>query len=108
MVKHGMDLLKQIAERLNPGQAPVMAFDQPLYTLAKMVQWSFPDSYGEKEFVVMFGGLHIEMALWHTIGELLDGSGWTTALCDAGTADSFLKAAHLTKTRRSHQDPYFL
>lgn len=56
----------------------------------------------------MFGGLHIEIALWNTLGDLLYGSGWTTALCEAGvassgTADSFLKAAHLTKTRHAHQ-----
>ena len=56
----------------------------------------------------MFGGLHIEMALWTTIGSFLDGSGWTTAISEAeiasiGTADSFLKASHLTKTRHSHQ-----
>ena len=40
--------------------------------------------------------------------DLLDSSGWTTALCEAGiatsgTADSFLKASHLTRTRHSHQ-----
>ena len=56
----------------------------------------------------MFGGLHIEMALWRTIGEFLDGSGWTAALCDAsvaseGTADSFLKVSHIMKTRHAHQ-----
>ena len=56
----------------------------------------------------MLGGLHIEMALWKTNGELLEGSGWTKALFDAGvatsgTADSFLKVVHLTKTRYSHQ-----
>ena len=56
----------------------------------------------------MFGGLHIEMALWSTIGDLLECSGWTDALIEAGvsssgTADSFLRASHLTKTRRVHQ-----
>ena len=52
----------------------------------------------------MLGGLHLEMAFWNTLGDLLDGSGWTTALAEAdiassGVADSFLKASHLTKTR---------
>ena len=51
------------------------------------------------KFVVIFGGLHIEMSLWRTLGEFLEGSGWTSALCEAniaitGTPDSFLKAAH--------------
>lgn len=56
----------------------------------------------------MFGGLHIEMSLWNAIGDFLEDSGWTVALNDAGiassgTADSFLKAAHLTRTRHAHQ-----
>lgn len=38
------------------------------------------------------------MALWNTLGDFLDSSGWTTALCEAeiasGTADSFLKGSH--------------
>ena len=74
--------------------------DQPLYTLAKQIQWSWPASYGEDWFVVMFSGLHI--------GDLLESSGWTGALIQAslttpGTADSFLKASHVTRTRRAHQ-----
>ena len=53
----------------------------------------------------MFGGLHIELADLKT---LLNSSGWTSALVQAGvatsgTADSFLKAAHITRTRRAHQ-----
>ena len=108
MVKHGMDIQQQITEYLNPGQIPVTAFDQPLFTLAKYVQWHWPDSLGEKCHVVMFGGLHVEMALWNTIGDFLESSGWTTALCESevassGTADSFLNATHLTRTRHAHQ-----
>ena len=108
MVKHGMDVLRKITTYLNPGQTPVMAFDQPLFALAKYVQWSWPQSLGEDGFVVMFGGVHIEMALWSTISDFLDCSGWTAALCEAsvttaGVANSFLKVSHLTRTRRSHQ-----
>ena len=48
------------------------------------------------------------MAIWNTFGDYLEASGWTTALTQAGiasfgTADSFLKAAHLTRTRHAHQ-----
>ena len=48
------------------------------------------------------------MALWSTVGDFLDQSGWETALCEAGiatagVADSFLRVSHLTRTRRSHQ-----
>ena len=58
--------------------------------------------------VVMLGGLHIETAIWNTLGDYLDSSGWTIALHQAGvassgTADSFLSAAHLTRTRHGHQ-----
>ena len=49
-----------------------MAFDQPLFALAKFVQWKWPVSYGEKKFVVMFGGLHSEMALLNIISDLLE------------------------------------
>ena len=55
----------------------------------------------------MFGGLHIEMAALKALGDLLESSGWTGALIQAslatpGTADSFLKASHVTRTRRAH------
>ena len=42
--------------------ATVVAFDQPLYAVAKEIQWMWPDEYGEEKFVIMFGGLHVEMA----------------------------------------------
>ena len=108
MIKHGMDVQRQAVEYLNPGQIPVTTFDQPLFALAKYVQWKWPDTYGERVHVVMLGGLHTEMALWNTLGDLLEGSGWTTALTEAevassGNANSFLKAAHLTRTRHAHQ-----
>lgn len=44
----------------------------------------------------MMSGLHIEMALRNTLGDVLEDPGWSTALAEAemassGTADSFLK-----------------
>ena len=82
--------------------------DQPLYTLVKQIQWRWPETHGEDHFVILFGGLHIEMAALRTLGDLLENSGWTGALVHAGvytsgTADSFLKAAHVTRTRQAHQ-----
>ena len=49
-----------------------------------------------------------EMALWNVCGDLLESSGWASALTEAqiassGTADSFLKVTHLTRTRHAHQ-----
>ena len=108
MVRHGMNVQRQAIEYLNPGQIPVTVFDQPLFALAKYVQWKWPDTHGESVYVVMLGGLHTEMALWSTLGDILEESGWTTALVEAeiassGTADSFLKVSHLTRTRHAHQ-----
>lgn len=42
------------------------------------------------------------------LGDLLEDSGWTSALVQAniastGTADSLIKASHVTKTRHAHQ-----
>jgi hypothetical protein len=60
--------------------------------------------YGKDQFVVMFGGLHIEMNALKLLGDLLDSSGWTGALTQAsGTADSYLKVSHVTCTRHAHQ-----
>jgi len=84
MVKHGMDILLDIIDRLNEDQVAVMAFDQPLFALAKYIQWCWPDKYGEQMFVTMLGGLHTEMNAWKTVGDLLDGSGWTSALSESG------------------------
>lgn len=56
----------------------------------------------------MFGGLHIEMATLKTLGDWLKGICWVQALVQAdittpGTADSFLQAAQVSRTRRVHQ-----
>ena len=47
MMRHVMKLTMQGTEALNPGQTPVLGGDQPLYALAKQLQWSFPDTLGE-------------------------------------------------------------
>ena len=108
MIKHSFCVIKSAVEHLNPGQIPVITFDQPLYALAKQIQWKWPDDYGEDKFVIMFGGLHIEMAALKAVGDWLKGSGWVqtlvqTGITTVGTADSFLRAAHVTRTRRAHQ-----
>ncbi|KAK3889182.1 hypothetical protein Pcinc_006754 [Petrolisthes cinctipes] len=45
MIKHGIDVLRQAVEFLNPGQIPVTTFDQPLFALAKCIQWKWPDTH---------------------------------------------------------------
>ena len=93
MIKHGMDLVKEATNLLNPGQIPVITFDQPLFALAKLVQWHFSATHGEGQYVAMLGGLNTEIALWKALGDLLEGSGGTSALSEAevtsaGTAQS--------------------
>ena len=72
---HGFDIIRMTAEFLNSGKTPVMMVDQPLYTLSKQIQWLFPAEYGEEEFVVLLGGLHLEKASLKLIGHLLRGTG---------------------------------
>jgi len=108
MIRHSMDVVKGAVEHLNTGQTPVLTFDQPLFALAKQIQWKWPEKYGEEKFVVMFGGLHIEMAALKTIGDWLESSGWAQALVQAeiasvGMADSLHKATHVMRTRKDHQ-----
>ena len=148
MIRHSMNVVKKAVDILNPGQVPIITVDQPLFTIAKQIQWNWTASHGEDQgpvvrslvsvnrwlrgiktyrfpwyltlvsanhassnpgqFIVMFGGLHIEMAAFKTIGNLLDSSGWTGALVQAnvatpGTAESFLCVTHMTRTRQAHQ-----
>ena len=108
MIKHSMDKVKEVVNFLNPRQTPIITADQPLFVLAKQIQWDWPDLYGENKFIVMFGGLHIEMACFKILGDILRDSGWTSALTEAdiatpGTADSFLACSNVPRTRHAHQ-----
>ena len=107
-IKHVMDKISDTVAFLNPGQVPVIAADQPIYAVAKQIQWYWPEQYGDDKLVIMFGGLHIELAARRSIRTLLRDSGWTGALFEAGvvssgTAESFLSAASITRTRQVHQ-----
>ena len=83
MVKHGMNVRHKATQFLNPNQIPVIAFYAPLYALAKLVQWKWPITHGEDKYMIMLGGLHMEMASWNTFGDYLENSAWTTALVQA-------------------------
>ena len=103
-----LSVIRNAFEHLNLGQIPVTTFDQPFYAIAKRTQWQWPETHGESKHVVMLGGPHIEMALWNTMGDILQGSGWVNVLVEAeilssGTADSLLRVTHLTKIRHFHQ-----
>ena len=96
MIRHSMDVVKSAVEHLNTGQTPVPTFDQPLFALAKQIQWKWPEKYGEKKFVVMFGGLHIEMAALKIISDWLESSRWAQALVQAEIATAGIAVQGIT------------
>ena len=86
----------------------MQVMEQPLFSIATIIQWNFIATNGVDKYLIMAGGLHIEMTAFKVIGNWLDESGWTTAIFNAGiatsgVADSLLKAAHVTRTRHAHQ-----
>ncbi len=102
MIRHSMTIVKAAIQHLTPGQVPVLAADQPLFALDKEIQWTWTATHGEDQFVIMFGGLHIEMGVLKLLGDWLEDSGWTNALVQAdiassGTANSFIRATHVTR-----------
>ena len=108
MIRHSMSLVQRSVEYLNPGQIPVLACDQPLFATAKNIQWTWPNQFGEDKFLVLMGGLHVEMAAWNAIGTWLEDSGWTDIITQAdvssaGKAESFLHSSHVTRTRYAHE-----
>ena len=86
-----------------------MVADQPLFTLAKKLQWKFSQTeLGEDSFLVTLGPMDTEKMMWSVSGDWLDGSEWTTALTNSGIstsskAQSFIGVHHICRTRYMHQ-----
>lgn len=100
MIKHGMDLTKRVTRHLNEGQVEISCMDQPLFALAKKLQWSKPGTYGESCLVMVLGGFHIEKAFLSILGQLLDKCSWvhivaTSGITTAGTAEAALKVRRI-------------
>ena len=93
MIQHSMMIVKEGVTYVNHNQTPVIAMDQPLFAIVKQIQWEKADLYGEEKYVVMMGGLHLEMASLKMVGHWLDKSGW----------DSALVQADITRSRYAHQ-----
>ena len=86
----------------------IIACDQPLFPLAKTIQWAQKDSAGEDNLVVMLGGLRIKQAAPKTIGTWLAGSGWVEVLSQAedttaGRSESLINCTHIMRARYAHQ-----
>ena len=106
-IRHALNMLRKAIHFLNPGQTIVTTLDQPLYAIAKKLQWYFPNEYGVSQFVFVLGSLHTEMAMLSTLGDWFEGSGWLTLLSNAnvtGTGNqSLLTGKEVSKTKYCHQ-----
>ena len=95
MIFHAMSIIKSATETLNPEQTPVITLDQPLYMVAKFIQW---DPKTEDNYCVFLGPLHSETFLLNKLlGDWLRDSGWMAILIDAevttpGRAEQCLRA----------------
>ena len=49
---HDTSLYGCAVQELNPSQVPVITLDRPLYSIAKRIQWIWPEKYGENHFVI--------------------------------------------------------
>ena len=95
MIAHSMKAIKSAVEHINPSKIPVIAGDQLLFALTKQIQWTLCEMYNEDQYVIILGGLHIEMAALKMLGKWLSCSGWAEALCNAGVATQGA-TSHLT------------
>ena len=108
-VAHVLKVAVAVIRHINPNQTPVVETDQPLYTVAKKLQWKFITSdFAEGKLLVSLGALHIEKMLWHASGIFHEGSGVTTAFANSGIANtgmaqSFLICSNITRTRHYKQ-----
>lgn len=55
VVMHAMDIVIAATRKLNPTQTPVNTADEPVYAIAKQLQWLYPDKYGEDKIVLVLG-----------------------------------------------------
>ena len=68
MMAHFMKLFKSAVERITPSQMPEINVDQPLIPLAEQTQWTLGEMYNEDQYVIMLGGLYIEMTALKMLG----------------------------------------
>ena len=108
MQKHGMLMMAEAIEYLNPGQTPVIEGDGPLYNIMKKLQLMYPDEVGETKIVSFIGLLHMEMCDQECGGKLMGGSGWEdifsiSGVFTPGVCNSLLGGKHVKRTRYSYE-----
>ena len=55
VIKPSIMLIAKATDFFNPGQIPVITFDQPLYAINEKIQWNFTSQYEQERFVIMLG-----------------------------------------------------
>ena len=70
-----MEIIKQTIAYLNPGQIPVDLCDQPVFVLAKEIQWRYLQKLSSRSCFCLFGWLHFEQCMLTIHGEPIKGSG---------------------------------
>ena len=112
--RHGRELVTTTtdSEHLNPNQVQVLVVDQPFNVQPRhKIQSTFLNILEEGKFVAMLGELHIAMALWSTMKDLLRESGLPEVLKEAAglvkkeaaASHSFSENIQCIKTRYAHQ-----
>ena len=69
MISHYMYTIKYSTENLNPGQTPIRTFDQLLFALRKLLQWSPNSECNETNFLSI-----LEVFILRFIAENLIGN----------------------------------
>ena len=72
MVRHCIEVVRNIINHLNPGQITVLTAEQPVYAVGKQMQWTYHEDH--KDVTWLIDPLHIEMALMNAIGIWIHGS----------------------------------
>lgn len=95
-LNYAMKLVAKVTQHLHPGQTPVITMDQPLFCIAKEIHWAWPDIFDEDKFIVVMGGLHIEMNVMQLLGDILRDSWLTTFIVQSeittsGRTDTVVK-----------------
>ena len=106
-IKHILGVLGPAIEYLNPEHSLVVGFDQPLFAIAKRLQWHYPDQYDYQNVVIMLEALHIKIAMLGCLGDWLQDSGWLVALSNAGVTspgnESLLIGHNIAPSKYAHQ-----
>ena len=83
MQTHCIEVAKNSIDVLNPGQVTVDTSGQLVYAPSRQLQQMFPDSLGPRNYLSMFGGLHIEKLLLEIHGQFIARSGLAKFLYQA-------------------------